>query len=575
MFFSARQAAATFAARLGRTRTKSTSQGKGTRQRYTSGPRLRFFRPLPRSLTRPLSAFVLLAWTAQMAQLFKQAVLEAAPVSLAADLGRYGTAAQWKGVYYKGEKIGFSVSQVVPSPDGYDLQEDGRLQMSLLGATTAARLHTSVLVDRAFNLRSFSFSLDPGTGPLSVKGSLDGLRLALEITTKAGSRQETRTLEEAPSLSLNLSRRLAAMGLEPGKTLTTPVFDPATLRNAPMTVAVEAREVLRVGGKPTPAFKVRMEFSGITSHSWLTDTGEVLREESPTGLLVIREPRETATALAISRAVQLDLYDAAAVVPELGKQRLDDPLSVERLELRLTGFDLSGPDAQGAGQSVVGDSVTIVDAESLPAGPAPADLAQYLGPESFLESDAPEIVAEAGRALAGVTGTRARAERLVRHVNALLEKRPTISLPSALEVLRTRVGDCNEHTALYVALARALGLPARVAVGLVHVHGAFYYHAWPEVFVQSSPGRGVWNPVDPTLGQFPADPSHLRLLRGGLERQSAILPLLGRAKIRVLEARTREGAPRVLVGETRPDAPTFVIPRLAAGRGSCWLAPTP
>ena len=40
--------------------------------------------------------------------------------------------------------------------------------------------------------------------------------------------------------------------------------------------------------------------------------------------------------------------------------------------------------------------------------------------------------------------------------------------------------------------ARAAGLPARVAAGLVHVHDAFYYHAWPEVFVEGPPGRGFW-----------------------------------------------------------------------------------
>ena len=82
-----------------------------------------------------------------------------------------------------------------------------------------------------------------------------------------------------------------------------------------------------------------------------------------------------------------------------------------------------------------------------------------------------------------MTGTRARAERLTRYVNALLDKKPTVSLPSAREVLRTKVGDCNEHTALYVAMARALGIPARIAVGLVYIHGAFYYHAWPEVYI--------------------------------------------------------------------------------------------
>src|SRR6266704_3433266 len=102
------------------------------------------------------------------------------------------------------------------------------------------------------------------------------------------------------------------------------------------------------------------------------------------------------------------------------------------------------------------------------------------------------------RALRGVTGTRAQVERLTRYVNGLLDKKPTVSIPSAREVLRTKVGDCNEHTSLFVAMARASGIPARINVGLVFVRGAFYYHAWPEVYIDEG-ARGLWLPVDPTL----------------------------------------------------------------------------
>ena len=153
------------------------------------------------------------------------------------------------------------------------------------------------------------------------------------------------------------------------------------------------------------------------------------------------------------------------------------------MRLRLDGADLSAPDMDGGAQRVDGDVLELRDPQALQAERADPDAAHYLAPEPFIESDAPEIVAEAEAAVRGVTGTRERAERLTRYVNALLEKKPTISLPSAREVLRTKVGDCNEHTALYVAMARALGLPARIAVGMVYIHGAFYYHAWPEVYI--------------------------------------------------------------------------------------------
>ncbi|HEY6548311.1 MAG TPA: transglutaminase-like domain-containing protein, partial [Vicinamibacteria bacterium] len=192
------------------------------------------------------------------------------------------------------------------------------------------------------------------------------------------------------------------------------------------------------------------------------------------------------------------------------------------------------------------------------------------------ESDAPEIGAEAKRALEGLGAEatpRVRAERILRYVNALLEKKPTVSLPSALEVLRTRIGDCNEHTALFVALARASGIPARIAVGLVHLHGAFYYHAWAEVHLEEK-GRGLWLPVDPTLNEFPADATHIRLSRGGLEKQAAILGLVGRAQMTVEHLDLDSTATPILVGAAADRQPLQIsLPRREGGGKSCWARP--
>ncbi|HEV8304223.1 MAG TPA: transglutaminase-like domain-containing protein [Gemmatimonadales bacterium] len=109
-----------------------------------------------------------------------------------------------------------------------------------------------------------------------------------------------------------------------------------------------------------------------------------------------------------------------------------------------------------------------------------------------------------------------------------MRKEVAVSVPSAVQVLETRRGDCNEHTALYVALARSVGLPARTAAGLVYLNGRFYYHAWPEVYL------GDWVAVDPTFDQFPADAAHLRFTIGGLARQVELVRLVGRLKLEVL-----------------------------------------
>jgi transglutaminase-like putative cysteine protease len=497
-----------------------------------------------------------------MATLIHQSYLQASSVSLATDLARYGSAATWRGVYYRGEKIGFTVSQTVATDEGFDLEESGRLQMSLLGATAPATIRTTAHVDANFALRAFEFSLDPGTGGIEVRGLVNGRKLTLEIKTPTGSRTEERELPEPPALSQNMARRLAGGGLVPGARHQWTIFDPATLRNAPVTVIVGDREVVRSGATPIAAFRVDMEFAGLATTSWITDTGEVIREESPLGLITVRETPENARAMAVSGRMRVDLLEASSVVPRSEKP-IGEPRDIVRMRLRLEGVDLSaaGLDAlSGGAQQVEGDVVDLRDPETLQPDPLDPAAAQYLGAEPFIESDASEIVAEAQAAVRDVTGDRARAERLVRHVNGLLEKKPTVSLPSALEVLRTRVGDCNEHTALYVAMARALGLPARIAVGMVYMHGAFYYHAWPEVYLDEGEGQGLWLPVDPTLNQFPADTTHLRLTRGGLEKQAAIVPLIGRLKMTVVDVEMAPNTMPILVGREPADLGALAIP---------------
>ncbi len=538
-------------------------------------PRVRLLGALPRRVTRPLSYVALVAWVVCMGVLLHRAYLQASPANLATDLARYGTEAEWRGVYYRGEKVGFTVGQVVPVEGGFELQEDGRLQMSLLGATTPAAIRTTARVDQAFLLRSFDFSLDPGTGPLALSGTVDGLTLTVTIRSAGSERTETRTLTEPPALMLNMARRLASAGLKAGATHELMVFDPATLSNQPVKIRVHDREIVAASGRPLPAFKVDLAYSGLTTTAWITDTGAIVREESPLGLMSVRETPEQAQQMAVSARVRSDMLQAAAIVPIL-RVPVTEPTDVVRLKVEFSGVDLSGFDLAGATQRMTGAVLDVTDPRTLTAGPADPERLRYLQPETLIESDDPEIVEQARRIVGGATDARTKAERLVRDVNAMLDKKPTVSLPSAKEVLRTKVGDCNEHTALYVALARAAGLPARINVGLAMVRGAFYYHAWPEVWIDDGPSRGYWLPVDPTFNQFPADATHLRLLQGGLDKQTAILPLIGQLKLTILEAEMLPNTSPVVVGRELADAAdarplSFALPtRQACG---CWALP--
>ena len=228
-----------------------------------------------------------------------------------------------------------------------------------------------------------------------------------------------------------------------------------------------------------------------------------------------------------------DIFETTAIS---AKKRLRTNLA--ELSVRLSGVDLDGFEVKGYRQRLRGDTLTITRESpaalkagyALPNGARATPMAVFLDAEPLLESGSPEIRAVAARLRGTETDPRVVSERINQWVYESVRKEITVGVPSALGTLRTRIGDCNEHTQLYVALARAAGVPARVAAGLAYLDSKFYYHAWPEVWLER------WVAVDPTFGQFPADASHLRFTVGGLGRQAELLRLMGALQIDVISA---------------------------------------
>ena len=96
----------------------------------------------------------------------------------------------------------------------------------------------------------------------------------------------------------------------------------------------------------------------------------------------------------------------------------------------------------------------------------------------------------------------------------------------AAQTLATLEADCYEFSKLYVAMARSLGLPARIVSGLAYSGSAFGGHAWVEVYA------GNWIEIDPTWGTDFVDATHLRDSSGAIITYAA----LNLVKFEVLEA---------------------------------------
>jgi transglutaminase-like putative cysteine protease len=146
--------------------------------------------------------------------------------------------------------------------------------------------------------------------------------------------------------------------------------------------------------------------------------------------------------------------------------------------------------------------------------PLPAtDLERFLVPEPHIESDHPLIQARA-RALRTpdpLTTSRQIYQWVADHIEYagyVREER------GALHALQHRKGDCTEYADLFVALARASGIPARTVGGYIHGDNAVLkaqdYHNWAEFHHD-----GRWRVADPQKRAFMAKSSHYLALRIG------------------------------------------------------------
>jgi len=438
----------------------------------------------------------------------------------------------WWGVYYRGEKIGYATQIISPKSQGYQVQDLSLLRLNLLGTTqnTATRLEMDA--DAEWTLQKFNFDLQSNDVRFKARGHVTPGLLSLEVESAGQTTKKAIPLNQPPYLLVALNPYVVTQQLEPGKIHYFSTFDPVTLSQQVTAVTIEGRERLRIGSRIEPAIRIRQQFKGISVVSWVDGSGRTLKEESPAGLSMIRENSDEAKGLSDSRSVPLDLISQTSIPS-------DPPIShvgqKHFLKLKLSGFDLSKFSLNGERQQLKGDQLEIHREEiqtnraiAFPVRDQRFDA--FLEATPFIQSDHPRIRRLAQEIVGNEKDARKAALRIKDWVFKSIVKEPTVSIPNALEVLQTRRGDCNEHTVLFNALARAAGIPAKTVVGVVYLRGSFYYHAWSEVWL------GEWISLDSVLNQFPADVTHIKFVEGEIDRQIDILQLIGNLRIQVLEA---------------------------------------
>lgn len=486
-------------------------------------------------MRRVLTLGIVASWVVLLALL----VRKQAPPELAASAPLPATAIaareEWFGVYKDDRKIGHAHRVVTPRDGGYTFSEDSTVTLAMLGTAQTLRSSLSADTDARYALRKFRFVLETPATTFTADGTSDDRTLRARYGPRGQEADLVLPLTEPIALPSTLRPRVLAENPPAGTRYTLPVFSPMTASREPLTIVIEGSERLRTRDGTVETTRIAEEHQSVRTRAWIDAAGDVVREEAALGFTLEREPRERALA-GVDGAAPIDLV-AATGIPLTGERSaLADPRALTALTMRVTGEAAPTIPDSPPRQTRRADLLRI-RTEAMPAAAPPpiapdADggaASRALAASPFVESDDPAIRAEAKRIAGDATDPRTVARRLVAWVHEAVEKAPSVTVPSAREVLASRRGDCNEHAVLLAALARAAGIPARVIAGAVYANDGFYYHAWNELWL------GAWVSADAVFDQIPADATHVKLIEGGLEQQMALAGIIGRLAFAVVE----------------------------------------
>ncbi|MGE0760397.1 MAG: transglutaminase family protein [Pirellulaceae bacterium] len=485
------------------------------------------------------------------------------PPTSVAEPAAYPLRETWDAIYFAESKVGYArTSYYAASERGQSLvriEAASELNLERFGQSVRQKMtFHSLETPEGQLLRCGSSMINQGgTGaPVEINTSarVEGNQLSLEITTLG--RRDSRTIAWEPTWGgfFAVEQSLERQPMRPGEQRQLQALLPGL--NQLGTIQLTAREMeatdTLTGNQSLLRIDARLQLANTSLDQtlWTDPAGQSIKSVTPALQQVTYRTTRDVALEQPAQGSRFDLGERTVVQLKLPSR---DPHGTQQAiyRARLSQGDVLSAFARGATQQIRGgaegsaeiivralrpDTVLGTDfpADS-PSGPAD------LRANALIQSDDP-LIHQLALSVAGQETDHWKIavalESLVKqYVN---NKSFAQAMASAADVVRSREGDCTEHAVLLAALCRARGIPARVAIGLVHASsvGGFAYHMWTEAWIADR-----WIPLDATLARGGIGAAHLKVSHSnldGVDPFSQFLPvfqLLGNLKLEVVDAR--------------------------------------
>ena len=435
----------------------------------------------------------------------------------------------WTGIVFNGKRVGFSHFRLAPVDEKkglYDIHSEAYLRVRLLMFDKTIKLKSFDRVAADLSLVRFRYTYDLDGNRLQLRGRRVDQRFEVEILSRGQTHRQTIALKDKLYPTSVIALYPTLHGLAVDRRFTYRVYDGETKSVATVKqdiLAYEESDLFR-----GQAFKVKTRLHGHTVTSWLDDHGRPLLEMSLGGVFIaVLENKKNAQNYLTAAALNKDetLLDFSLIKSNI---TIDNPDDVKSMKIELSGidesFDIPSDQRQqcriSEDKHICRTHTQIQKPEKASPSLDPSKMERYLQPSLTVPSGNPLIHQTAEDIINDTLGTLNRVRSIFDWLGNNIEQKP-VDVFTALDVLAGRKAECQGHSLLYAAFARAAGIPTRVVNGVVYSknHRGFLYHTWAESLIDDR-----WMAVDPTLRQIPADATHIKLIEG--ERMGDLLPLV-------------------------------------------------
>ncbi len=429
---------------------------------------------------------------------------------------------EYLGVYFKEKKIGYVINRTEKTDDRIIINHLSTLNVMVQGYRRKAEIEGMAELTKEMLLKSFYFKISTENQEFIVTGKTENNKLLI-TSNLAGSGEIEIDNKEPVFLDMIINRYIARKSLSTTRRFGFRVFSLEGLNTDILQVEVLGQERIKIMDEEIYANHIRKRYKNIVVDSYIDLNGKTLMERNDLGFTLIRENPENIN----TEYASLDIISQFSIIPD---KKIPDIFGITELKIRLTGVEIDREIAGGR-QSLNGD-ILIITSERINVSKerlSDEDEKRYTSPETFIQSNSTDIISLAKRITEGSKDNLEALEKINEYLFANIKKKNIIGIPDAMSTLKNMEGDCNEHTILFVALARSLQIPTRPAGGVAYLNGRFYFHAWVEAYING------WRTYDPTWGQSPADTGHIRLVSGGMSEILDIAKYINKLRIEVIE----------------------------------------